>query len=321
MSKGRVISALFAALIVCVGSQSAVVSAQEFEAVQYQELEELTAEELAAFEEYVASDDQSQFDSEDINVVDEATAERWATLSRYSSRTSNYELTWDKRVGLLGLENGGFCTAGYIGKGFWITAEHCVHGNEGAVGYVAQKFGQNSAVSFAGIEGIWVPNRSHDVAIVKVGSGLNANAFDLSPIDPKEGQKLTVNGYGRGVGTPYLVNVPSQTSFKVTGNKDSVTYNGFDGTLRYKDLVDAVPMNGFHMMKGDSGAPAWSGNAIYGIASGISGTNAIFAKTASDVDWIVKFKDSYRGPSLGNRFRSWKGGLMASQHYRERLSG
>lgn len=79
-----------------------------------------------------------------------------------------------------------------------------------------------------------------------------------------------------------------------------------------------LTLSNYHSLSGDSGAPLWSGNTIFGIHSGQAGftdgkKQTYGAHVADDVAWIQNFANSYWGPSLGNLFRSWEGGKEAKK--------
>ena len=93
-------------------------------------------------------------------------------------RTLNPTETQDNRIGAfyqkLGLSASIHCTANHIGGKWWITAQHCVEDDLDMIGFIEQADGD-----FAGIEAIYQKSTDDDIALIKVGSGINSGTFDL----------------------------------------------------------------------------------------------------------------------------------------------
>lgn len=87
------------------------------------------------------------------------------------------------------------------------------------------------------------------------------------------------------------------------------------------NLACANRVSEYHVLGGDSGAPVWTGNTILGVMHGMT-DQVVFTNISDDAKWIQNFADSYVFPSLGNLFRSWKGGKEAAKLFgRSELSG
>ena len=154
-------------------------------------------------------------------------------------RTLNPTETQDNRIGALyvkkGLEARVSCTANHIGGKWWITAQHCVDGRLDMIGFIEQADGD-----FAGIEAIYQKSTDYDIALIKVGSGINSGTFDLSDTKANIGQVLSFVGYG----AVQLYSYSSKSTLKVVGSYSDVTYYDKDGnvTNHYYDLLHTIPV-------------------------------------------------------------------------------
>jgi len=225
-------------------------------------------------------------------------------------RTLNPTETQDNRIGALyvkkGLEARVSCTANHIGGKWWITAQHCVDGELDMIGFIEQADGD-----FAGIEAIYQKSTDYDIALIKVGSGINSGTFDLSDTKANIGQVLSLVGYGAV--QPYS----SKSTLKVVGSYSDVTYYDKDGdvTNHYYDLLHTTPVlpDEYMTTGGDSGAAAWTGNTLYGIHSGgnagSGGTDACHANTAPHVSWIKDTMKRNNSSSITEKYRAFRGGI------------
>lgn len=145
------------------------------------------------------------------------------------------------------------CTVSYVGDGFWLTAHHCVSQNPSMDGYLEQFDGQR-----AGIAGIYTLSDTDDVALIEVGSGIDADIFDVAQ-DPLDiGQQAMLTGVRRD---PRVC---------VVCNHDDCRPSWRD-RLRvrvYTDLFEAQSVTPSRSCSGDSGAPVYIGSTIYAIHTG-----------------------------------------------------
>lgn len=222
--------------------------------------------------------------------------------------TSNPERTDDNRIGALFISTAPlvaerYCTANYIGGKFWLTAHHCVDDLDRWVGFIQQADGE-----VAGIENIYMRSENDDVALIKVGSGISADAFSLSTKGPELKDRLDVIGYG--VSNPYS----SRSSMRVTETKGSYIPSG--RTIPYHNVFTveiAAPFR-YSTVGGDSGAAAHKGNVAFGV---LSGGNKVFDRYADlqpHLDWVKRVMAESSTSSTSEIFRSFRGGVAAA-HY------
>ncbi|WP_158521263.1 trypsin-like serine protease [Corynebacterium pseudotuberculosis] len=83
------------------------------------------------------------------------------------------------------------CTTSYLGDNFWLTAHHCVSNSPFMDGFLRQSDGE-----VAGISAIYTKSSADDVALIKVGEGINADTFTLANEPLKIGDEATLTGYG-----------------------------------------------------------------------------------------------------------------------------
>lgn len=225
-------------------------------------------------------------------------------------RTLNPTETQDNRIGAIyekiGLVAHAFCTANHIGGKWWMTAQHCVDDDLDMIGFIEQADGD-----FAGIEAIYQKSTDYDIALIKVGSGINSGTFDLSDTKANIGQVLSVVGYAE------TNEYSSKSTFEVVDYASDVTYWDDNGNLtnHYYDLLHTNPVlpDKYNATHGDSGAAAWMGNTLYGIHSGGNGSrggnDAYHANTASHISWIKDTMKRNNNSSVAEKYRAFRGGI------------
>ena len=225
-------------------------------------------------------------------------------------QTLNPTETQDNRIGALYVKIGPAasvnCTANHIGGKWWITAQHCVDDDLDMIGFIEQADGD-----FAGIEAIYQKSTDYDIALIKVGSGINSGTFDLSDTKASVGQVLSLVGYGT------VNDYSSKSTLEVIGDYPDVTYWNGNGTVKhhYYDLLHTTPVlpDKYMTAKGDSGSAVWTGNTLYGIHSGDNsshgGTDACHANTAPHVSWIKDTMKRNNSSSIIEKYRAFRGGI------------
>lgn len=172
------------------------------------------------------------------------------------------------------------CTESYVGDGFWLTAHHCVSQNPSMDGYLEQFDGQR-----AGIAGIYTLSDTDDVALIEVGSGIDADTFDVAQ-DPLDiGQQAMLTGYGE------THEYASSATTTIVARRDEIDF----GSAVYTDLFEAESVTPSRSCSGDSGAPVYIGSTIYAIHTGggynpscVDGKDMLMWHTniASRAEWI-----------------------------------
>ena len=84
------------------------------------------------------------------------------------------------------------CTASYVGDNFWLTAHHCVSNSPFMDGFLRQSDGE-----VAGFAAIYTKSSTEDVALIKVGDGINADSFTVATEPLKIGDQAVLTGYGQ----------------------------------------------------------------------------------------------------------------------------
>lgn len=220
-------------------------------------------------------------------------------------QTLNPTETQDNRVGAFYQKFGPsasiHCTANHIGGKWWITAQHCVEDDLNMIGFIEQADGD-----FAGIEAIYQKSVD-DIALIKVGSGINSGTFDLSDTKANIGQTLSVVGYGAV--QPYS----SKSTFEVVEYTPDIVYWDKYGkiTNHYYDLLRTVPVlpDNYLATEGDSGAAAWVGNTLYGVLSGGNSTYIYHANAISHLSWIKDTMKRNNSSSIAEKYRAFRGGI------------
>ena len=232
---------------------------------------------------------------------------------RIAPLTTNPVETKSERIGALYFSNlpgtvDLTCTANYLGGKFWLTAHHCVDGKIRTVGFIEQSDGQ-----FAGIEAIYKLNNRTDIALIKVGSGIQAEQFTLPTRRVTVGSNLEVVGYAAV--NPFS----SRSTMKVTGVRTSVSYNEFvlSSGQFYDEVFTAVPSGElpYAISGGDSGAAVYSGNTVFGVVSGGTKYNSLKTQTQYHADvyphvgWISNTMANSSHSNALEIYHSFRGGL------------
>lgn len=142
------------------------------------------------------------------------------------------------------------CTASYIGADFWITAHHCIPKNPSALGYLEQSDGD-----VAGMESIYLLSKNDDVALIKVGSGINAEPFRLPNRQLTVGDEATLVGYGA------TNSFSSIASITITDTIEEMDF----GTSTYTKLLESKSDTSSRSCSGDSGGSIYRNDTIYGV--------------------------------------------------------
>lgn len=247
--------------------------------------------------------------------------------------TTNKTPTYDNRIGALyfsdGLKSERTCTANYIGDYYWLTARHCVEDELNSIGFIQQSDGE-----FAGIELIeMAPDPEHDLALIRVGTGINARKFELSARPPRVGDGVRVIGYSGQVGQRN--DFSSAADFRV-GVVDYLVHTTRGDV--YSDQVRLDPTGDANLCHGDSGAAVFAGNEIVGVASTTEIQNdssgrkqcigsGSAAKIDSNLGWIQKTVQN-QSLTQAQKHRAWRGGVTAKfnrkslgVHERSKLPG
>ena len=266
----------------------------------------LTDEEIQEFNQYLIDESlfQETVETSPIVVSDNEDA---AQDPGFGLFTTNPVKHTDERIGALyfsdlpGISNL-TCTANYIGGKFWTTAHHCVEGRSRFVGFIEQSDGQ-----YAGIEHVYTKSSDYDIALIKVGSGIDAEQFSLTRSRPAVGKMLEVVGFA--VVNPFS----SRATMEVTNSNTVANYPM--SNLYYKDVFSAKPAGSFPYVisGGDSGAAVWSGETMYGIASGSNGsTKNLAANVGPHVSWIEQTMQNNSNSSPYEILQAFRGGLATS---------
>lgn len=142
------------------------------------------------------------------------------------------------------------CTASYLGDNFWLTAHHCVSNSPFMDGFLRQSDGE-----VAGIAAIYTKSSADDVALIKVGEGINADTFTLANEPLKIGDEATLTGYG-------LPHDYASSALTVISEKiDSLNF----GNVTYTDLFKGTSSTTSRSCGGDSGAPVYKGEILYAV--------------------------------------------------------
>ena len=244
-------------------------------------------------------------------VMTESGEEDLSTRPQYSARTANpnpenfdsIAAVWyaNGPGAVLGVSRG--CTANYIGGKFWITAAHCVKDKDlTPIAFLEQSDGE-----FAGIERYYLHrDGKYDVALLKVGTGINATPFSLATKSPEVGQVLDVVGYAG------KHNFASRSTVQVRQLNSNLHVD--DGTIYETEFVaGAVQPLKYSTQRGDSGAAAFEkdGNVLHGVLSGGDDEEDGYADTAELVDWIHYVMKTQSSTSLQERLRAFTGGAQA----------
>ena len=142
------------------------------------------------------------------------------------------------------------CTASYIGDNFWLTAHHCVSNSPFMDGFLRQSDGE-----VAGIAAIYTKSSTEDVALIKVGDGINADSFILATEPLKIGGQAVLTGYGQ----PH--DYASSASTVISEKVDSLNF----GNVTYTDLLKGKSSTPSRSCGGDSGAPVYKNNTLYAV--------------------------------------------------------
>ncbi|WP_169332013.1 trypsin-like serine protease [Corynebacterium caspium] len=144
------------------------------------------------------------------------------------------------------------CTTSYLGNNYWITARHCVAHNPELAGYLEQSDGE-----FAGIANIYLLSEHDDIAILKTGPGIQAEAFKLPTRDLKKGEVATLLGYSTG-------HDYASAAYPAIVQAVRVKRIGTDGPV-YKKLLESTSNTGSRTCRGDSGAGIFIDDTIYAV--------------------------------------------------------
>ncbi|AKE41626.1 putative secreted trypsin-like serine protease [Corynebacterium kutscheri] len=142
------------------------------------------------------------------------------------------------------------CTASYLGDNFWLTAHHCVSNSPFMDGFLRQSDGE-----IAGIAAIYTKSLADDVALIKVGEGINADVFALTNESLKIGDEAVLTGYGQP--HDYASSALTVISEKV----DSLSF----GNVTYTDLFKGTASTDSRSCGGDSGAPVYKAETLYAV--------------------------------------------------------
>lgn len=142
------------------------------------------------------------------------------------------------------------CTASYVGDNFWLTAHHCVSNSPFMDGFLRQSDGE-----VAGIAAIYTKSSTEDVALIKVGDGINADSFTLATEPLKIGDQAVLTGYAQ----PH--DYASSASTVISEKVDSLNF----GNVTYTDLFKGKSSTDSRTCGGDSGAPVYKNNTLYAV--------------------------------------------------------
>lgn len=142
------------------------------------------------------------------------------------------------------------CTASYVGDNFWLTAHHCVSNSPFMDGFLRQSDGE-----VAGIAAIYTKSSTEDVALIKVGDGINADSFTVATEPLKIGDQAVLTGYGQ----PH--DYASSASTVISEKVNSLNF----GNVTYTDLFKGTSSTTSRSCGGDSGAPIYKDNILYAV--------------------------------------------------------
>lgn len=142
------------------------------------------------------------------------------------------------------------CTASYVGENFWLTAHHCVSSTPFMDGFLQQSDGE-----IAGIAAIYTKSSTDDIALIKVGDGISADAFQPADQPLEIGDQALLTGYGQ----PH-----DYASTAITVISEKVESLNF-GNVTYTDLFKGKSSTASRSCGGDSGAPVYKGNILYAV--------------------------------------------------------
>lgn len=276
--------------------------AKELSPSEYEEWKQATDDEKEKFSQYISDE------------VDNENILRVTPINRRTKRTAVENKTVNDGVGRLFVSTsfveGGLCTASYVGGRWWITAAHCVHNRLNNIGFIKQSDGQ-----YAGIERMYEIMDS-DVALVRVGGGISANEWRLADynatksyfdryLERREQVPLNVIGFS--------INHYSYSSqsdvFSRSMNERTIQYLGYpDYKYQFDYSTDYISRT----LGGDSGAPVFKDNTIYGVHSGSNNngySNGTFIY--HHIHWVNERKQQNSNVTYGDRWRAYKGGNLA----------
>lgn len=142
------------------------------------------------------------------------------------------------------------CTASYLGNNFWLTAHHCVSNAPFMDGFLRQ-----SDSEVAGIAAIYTKSSNDDVALIKVGEGIHADAFTFTKEPLTIGDQAVLTGYAQ----PH-----DYASSALTVISEKVNSLNF-GNATYTDLFKGTSSTTSRSCGGDSGAPIYKDNILYAV--------------------------------------------------------
>lgn len=191
------------------------------------------------------------------------------------------------------------CTASNLSNHLWLIARHC----SPKTGDLLRQFdGEKSTV-----EQVYFMAETDDLALMKVGEGIEAKAFDLPTLPIEKGNSLTLIGYG---GTH------EYSSIAKLRVRDLVESYPPEIGIPYRNLIVAETLTPSRTCSGDSGSPAYSDNVIYAIHTAGGSNEActdgegslawLSALTPARVAWIESFlredRTTFRdSPSLSSK--------------------
>ena len=190
-------------------------------------------------------------------------------------------------------ENGaiGLCTGTFIKKDLVLTAAHCVDGVLGVevFGVRANKIivDKNHEYTFNGM--------GHDFALLKFNKNISKFVMKVSTKPLKEGDLLTLVGYGINTYRPYSSGAwTKRVGFNVYKKNNYLNR----GVVQFEGLQKPVNENGTYNFasvgQGDSGGPLIANGKIVGIASAQALYNDVnssyYAYTVSDKFYDFMFR-------------------------------
>ncbi|QQE52578.1 trypsin-like serine protease [Corynebacterium striatum] len=160
------------------------------------------------------------------------------------------------------------CTASSISADIWLTARHC---SPKPGDLLRQVDGDEAKV-----KQVFFMSVADDLALLKVGKGIEANAFEL-PISPlQKGDSLTLIGYGAS---------HEYSSIAQLEVKNFIDSYPPEIGIPYHDLVIATTTTPSRTCEGDSGSPVYSGNTIYAIHTA-GGSNPSCTNSEGSLTWL-----------------------------------
>lgn len=281
--------------------------------VNAQSLDDMTDEERTAFRQYQFYDNIFQQEP----FMEAEVGEYEFSQENGSFRTTNPNPTSDDSIGAIYYYSFGtgkyeaICTASHLGGKWWLTAEHCIRGDENSIGAIVQTDGD-----FAGIENVYFKDRDHDIALVKVGTGISTpKAFSLAETAPSIGREMEVIGFsGHG---DLQHDFSSKSKVKIVSGADS--WKNSKGDFEYYDISHAEAID-YPTCSGDSGGPMYVGRAIFGVTSGVRTPlektffyecrhHGYYANVNAHIPWIRETMRSNNSTSLGEQIHAFRGGV------------